>query len=75
MEPYAVDGGRRLQNALTQPLRTTAAQQGRAEFLSLWAGQGVRLARRQVAATFIARLAYETEAVIQQLAVEHAKVR
>jgi hypothetical protein len=62
MEPYAVDGGRRLQDALTRPLWTTAAQQGRAEFLSLWAGQGVRLA-------------YETEAVIQQLAVEHVKVR
>src|SRR5215831_7891128 len=62
-----------LQNALTRPLRTTAAQQGRAEFLSLWAGQGVRLARRQAAATLIARLAHETEAVIQQLAVEHTK--
>jgi nitronate monooxygenase len=64
-----------LQNALTRPLRTTAAQQGRAEFLSLWAGQGVRLARRQAAATLIARLAHETESVIQQLAVEHAKAR
>jgi hypothetical protein len=38
-----------LQNQLTRPLRTTAAKQGRAEFLSLWAGQGVRLARRQPA--------------------------
>ncbi len=28
-------------NALTRPLRTAAAKQGRAEFLSLWAGQGV----------------------------------
>jgi nitronate monooxygenase len=59
-----------LQNALTRPLRTTAAQQGRAEFLSLWAGQGVRLARRQAAATLITCLAHETEAVIQQLAGE-----
>jgi nitronate monooxygenase len=64
-----------LQNALTRPLRTTAAQQDRAEFLSLWAGQGVRLAHRQAAATLIARLAHETEAVIQQLAVEHTKAR
>jgi nitronate monooxygenase len=64
-----------LQNALTRPLRTTAAQQDRAEFLSLWAGQGVGLARRQAAATLIARLVHETEAVIQQLAVEHTKAR
>ena len=28
-------------NALTRPLRTAAAKQGRAEFLSLCAGQGV----------------------------------
>ena len=39
-----------LQNALTRPLRSAAAKQGRAEFLSLWAGQAVRLARRQSAA-------------------------
>jgi nitronate monooxygenase len=63
-----------LQNALTRPLRTTAAQQGRAEYLSLWAGQGVRLARRQAAAALIARLAHETEAVVQRLAVAHTKV-
>jgi len=56
-----------LQNALTRPLRTTAAQQGRAELLSLWAGQGVRLARRQPAAALIARLAHEAEVVVQRL--------
>jgi nitronate monooxygenase len=64
-----------LQNALTRPLRTAAAQQGRAELLSLWAGQGVRLARRQTAATLIARLAHETEAVVQRLTGEHTSVR
>jgi nitronate monooxygenase len=57
-----------LQNALTRPLRNAAAKQGRAEFLSLWAGQGVRLARRQPAAALIARLAKETAAVVGQLA-------
>ncbi len=56
-----------LQNALTRPLRNAAAKQGRAEFLSLWAGQGVRLARRQSAANLIARLAKETEAVVGRL--------
>jgi nitronate monooxygenase len=56
-----------LQNALTRPLRTAAAQQGRAEYLSLWAGQGVRLARRQRAAELIARLAKETEEAVARL--------
>ncbi len=51
-----------LQNALTRPLRTAAATQGRAEFLSLWAGQGLGLARRQPAAELVARLVSETRA-------------
>lgn len=57
-----------LQNALTRPLRGAAAKRGRSEFLSLWAGQGVRLARRQPAAQLIARLAGETEAAVRRLA-------
>ncbi len=57
-----------LQNALTRPLRNAAAKQGRPEYLSLWTGQGVRLARRQSAAELIARLANETEAVVDRLA-------
>jgi nitronate monooxygenase len=56
-----------LQNALTRPLRNAAAKQGKAEYLSLWAGQGVRLARRQSAATLIARLVQETDAAIARL--------
>jgi nitronate monooxygenase len=56
-----------LQNALTRPLRTAARKQNRSEFLSLWAGQGVRLARRQSAAELISRLAEETEAAIAKL--------
>jgi nitronate monooxygenase len=57
-----------LQNALTRPLRTAAAQQGRSEFLSLWAGQGTRMARRQPAAELVRRLATETESAIRRLA-------
>jgi nitronate monooxygenase len=57
-----------LQNALTRPLRTAAAKAGRAEFLSLWAGQGTRMARRQSAAELVARLAGETEEAIARLA-------
>ncbi len=55
------------QNALTRPLRRAGAAQGRAEVLSLWAGQGVRLARRHSAADLVARLASETDAAIERL--------
>jgi nitronate monooxygenase len=56
-----------LQNALTRPMRTAAAKQGRAEFLSLWAGQGVRMARRMKAAELVAALAEETDAAIRRV--------
>lgn len=56
-----------VQNALTRPLRAAAAKQGRAEFLSLWAGQGVRMARRQSAAELVTRLAYEIDATLAAL--------
>jgi nitronate monooxygenase len=59
-----------LQNSLTRPLRAAAAKLGRAEFLSLWAGQGVRLARRQSAGELVARLVRETDAAIARLAGE-----
>ena len=57
-----------LQNALTRPLRTKATSLGRTEFLSLWAGQGLRLARRLPARELVARLVAETEEVLQKLA-------
>lgn len=56
-----------IQNALTRPLRAAAAEQNRAEFLSLWAGQGVRLARRQSVAALIERLNAETEVALERL--------
>ncbi len=56
-----------LQNALTRPLRTAAAMQGRAEFLSLWAGQGLTLARRQGAAALMARLVADAEQTLRRL--------
>jgi nitronate monooxygenase len=55
------------QNALTRPLRTAAGKAGRAEFLSLWAGQGLGLARRQGATALVERLAAETKASIARL--------
>jgi nitronate monooxygenase len=62
-----------LQNSLTRPLRSAAARQGRAEFLSLWAGQGVRLARRQPAGDLVQRLARGAEAAIRRLASPHER--
>lgn len=57
-----------LQNALTRPLRTEAGKRGRTEFLSLWAGQGLGLARRQPAAEMMKRLVEETDAAIRRVA-------
>lgn len=64
-----------LQNAVTRPLRAAAAKQGRAEFLSLWAGQGVRLARRQSATELMARLAEQTDRAIAALQQNRGNVR
>ena len=55
------------QNALTRPMRTAAASQGRAEFLSLWAGQGVRLARRRPASAIVQSIATEMSTIIERL--------
>jgi nitronate monooxygenase len=57
-----------LQNGLTRPLRSAAAKAGRAEFLSLWAGQAASLARREPAADLVTRLAAELEAAKDGLA-------
>ena len=55
------------QNALTRALRTEAAKRDRAEFLSLWSGQGVRLARRESAAALVSRLVRELDATLETL--------
>ncbi|MDA8523054.1 NAD(P)H-dependent flavin oxidoreductase [Acidovorax sp. NCPPB 4044] len=51
-----------VQNALTGALRKAAAAQGDAQYLSLWAGQGVALARPQPAAALVERLEAEWRA-------------
>jgi nitronate monooxygenase len=56
-----------LQNTLTRPLRAEAAKLGRAEFLSLWAGQGLRLARRQSAGELVRTLIAEARAALAGL--------
>ena len=57
-----------LQNALTRPMRTAAAQRGDAGLLSLWAGQGVRLSRRERAADLVARIRREADDTLRRLA-------
>lgn len=53
-----------LQNALTRPMRTAGGKQNDTNVLSLWAGQGAALARRESATTLIARLVQETQAAL-----------
>jgi nitronate monooxygenase len=45
-----------LQNALTRAMRTAAAKQGLADYLSLWAGQGLARARAMPAGELVSRL-------------------
>ena len=56
-----------VQNALTRPLRNEAAKQGKSEFLSLWAGQGMRLARRQSADELVRQLSEEMQRALANL--------
>ena len=51
-----------LQNALTRPMRTAGGKSGNINVLSLWAGQGAPLARRETTADLVRRLARETAA-------------
>jgi nitronate monooxygenase len=53
-----------LQNALTRELRAAAARAGNADLMSLWAGQGARLATDLPAAEVFRRLVRETDALL-----------
>ena len=55
-----------MQNALTGALRRAAAQDGQADCLSLWAGQGVAQVRPMPAAQLVALLAQEWQQAIAQ---------
>ncbi len=48
-----------IQNRLTQDIRAAANAQGKAEYVSLWAGQAAGLARAEPAATIVRRIAEE----------------
>jgi nitronate monooxygenase len=56
-----------LQNVLTRQLRNEAVKQNRPEFLSLWAGQGIRMARRGPAAELVKAIGEELEQAIARL--------
>lgn len=53
-------------NALTRELRRRAAEMGRSDLLSLWAGQGVRGGRELPAADLVAQLMDETVEALGQ---------
>jgi nitronate monooxygenase len=55
-----------IQNALTQPIRQAAAKAGRAEYLSLWAGQAAAMGRGLPAAELFAALVRETQDVLRR---------
>jgi nitronate monooxygenase len=56
-----------IQNALTRPIRTAAAAQDDAARLSLWAGQGLRMARSLPVADLVAELNDELASASRQL--------
>lgn len=53
-----------LQNHLTRPMRGAAGKAGKAEYLSLWAGQGTRMSRRMTTAELMQALDDETTAAL-----------
>jgi nitronate monooxygenase len=53
----------RQQNDLTRPMRNAAGRQGVADFMSLWAGQGVARCRALPAAVLVETLLQEAAAV------------
>lgn len=56
-----------LQNTMTRPARNAATEQGRAEFLSLWAGQGVRMARLLPAEDLVKLIAAEAASAVRAI--------
>ena len=55
-------------NALTRDIRAKASAAGRAEFLSLWAGQGAEFAMHLPASQLVAQLVVELRSCVERLA-------
>jgi nitronate monooxygenase len=62
-----------LQNGLTRPMRTESSKRNDREYLSLWSGQGTRLARRSSTAELVQRLNREIDEVLAELAASRRK--
>ncbi|WP_298726370.1 nitronate monooxygenase [uncultured Ferrovibrio sp.] len=54
-------------NAMSRAMRAAAAKSGRADYLSLWAGQAASLARPEPAAAIVVRLMAEAKAALPRL--------
>jgi len=65
----------RQQNDLTRPMRNAAGQQGAADFISLWAGQGVTRSRALPAADLVRTLLDESEAAARGRVEESRRSR
>jgi nitronate monooxygenase len=55
------------QNSLTTPMRAAAGKKGDPDYLSLWAGQGTRLARPMPAADLMRVLEYEMREAVKDV--------
>ncbi|MBY4676981.1 NAD(P)H-dependent flavin oxidoreductase [Marinobacterium arenosum] len=55
------------QNELTRPMRGAAAKAGEAQYLSLWAGQGLRMSRALAAAQLMDKLVEESAVALAWL--------
>lgn len=56
-----------IQNSLTSPLRSAAAQQGNGDYMALWAGQASALAKERTAASLIEKTMEEARKRIVEL--------
>ncbi|MCF8564122.1 nitronate monooxygenase family protein [Alicyclobacillus tolerans] len=58
-----------IQNAMTQDIRRAAAKQNNAEYMSLWAGQGLRLTTSDSAQDIVQRTVEQAIAAVQSLSL------
>ncbi|TCS93895.1 NAD(P)H-dependent flavin oxidoreductase [Hazenella coriacea] len=56
-----------IQNALTQDIRKAASKQGLSDYMSLWAGQGLRLSQKRSIHELMQSLVAETEQTLEHL--------
>jgi nitronate monooxygenase len=56
-----------IQNAMTQDIRKAAAKTHNSEYMSLWAGQGLRMAEEKTAADIIIHTIDEAERIAKHI--------